>query len=151
MSQFPFLPFPFPVPQGNTIIEPDRDIPQRIRVAMEFLQFLAHKTSPRIAVNEGTIEEFPGQKLQPFEINAQLNACELLSDYFKGNLKFDRYEKEQRRPPEFIEVEREDNSPPIMGPGNVIQCKVCKPGKCHPDCIFCKGSGSMLVFPTREK
>lgn len=113
--------------------------PPRIRVAMEFLTDLTIKTAPRVAANDMGFHEIDPQKLTLPETQAMNAACLCLTDYFKGELRPDRYENnEQRYLPENV-----------RGPGTILRCIRCGVGGV-PDatCIVCNGSGSVLIFPT---
>lgn len=140
---FTSMPVPWPFapfyqPQAERVIE--QQPPQRVKVAMEYLYYLASKTTDKAAPHGLGCEVIDGQKAAPAETAAQTAACELLRNYFRGDLEPDWYE-------EAIEME---NLPPG---GTLLNCPVCNEmgGKPREDCPVCKGCGQIIVsIPERK-
>ena len=140
-----FMPFPFfgswpPFQQPQQIAEAGQP-PARVRIALEFLTNLSSKTMLRAAANDLSIEVIPGQDLTSNEKDAQLAACDMLADYFGGRLKQDIWEKA-----EFDMTLRRIGSSEM--PGVIIRCVLCAPGPGRVDCGLCRGTGSLLIFPS---
>lgn len=137
----PMSVFPFSLSSllGQQADRHNNQPPARIRAAMEFLQNLSQKTMSEVAANDVGFETIDGQKLTTAEANAQASACHLLSDYFLGTLELDRWEK--------TEIESKNRTLHNCGPGTLLTCIVCG-GSPKPDCVFCRGMGHFLVFPT---
>lgn len=140
MHPHAFTPIPMMSPlvfnhhvPSQTSTEP----PARVKVALEFLAHLTLKTMPRVAINDLQIQEIDGQRLTAHEQTAQMTACEVLCDYFRGKLPVSRWEKP---------IVSEENSPPRGS--NIINCPACMPGPARPSCYLCRGVGSVAVYPT---
>lgn len=133
------FPFGFWMPRGGQQPPEDREPPMRIRVAMDFLRLVTHKTSDGAVPHGVGAEHIEGQKLVPAETAAQTAACELLRNYFRGELKPDVWEEKAKE-------EKKENP---AGVGRLISCVLCS-GKQRPDpdCVFCKGMGTLLIYPT---
>lgn len=133
ISAFTALPI-LPI-GGPSFQSPAEQPPARVRVAVEFLQNLNFKTMDRIAVTDIEACCFDGDELSPTEECARDAACDLLTDYFMGKLK-----------PSLWEQKAISDKDPRSG-GMVIRCMACGT-VVQQDCIFCKGTGSLLVFST---
>lgn len=128
--------------QGQNPCGPNIMVPIRVGAAMELLAGLHQKTMTRAAANDVSIELIEGQKLTSHENLAQQEACIALSNYFRGELRPDVWEKAQLQ-----EVQGE-----IQRPGTLIRCFLCNPRKePNPECILCQGSGQILTFPAGIK
>lgn len=123
---------PFLVPQ------PDRRPPARITTALEFLRDLSFKTMDRAAISDVAIEVIPGSKLTDSEQNTRVAACSVLEDYFLGRLQPTQQEQLEQK-----KLEEDDSDV-----GGTMRCLACDPRiKPSPNCIYCKGSGFILVLP----
>lgn len=135
---FPMNPFSLilaPPPVGPSAC-PDnaRDVPARVRFALEYLQSLTVKTMERPVVWESGYDTVPGQALTKAELNAQASAANVINDYFNGRLDLDRFEA----------MDRVDKETPLEG-GCPLKC-----GRME-SCPACKGSGKVLIYPLRGK
>jgi hypothetical protein len=118
---------------------PDLIVPARVRMAMEFLGMLTHKTMSRAAVSDIGIEVLPGQQLCDEEVATQATACNLLSRYFAGKLTPDCWEK--------LRYDAMKQRAQHGGrEGIIIRCISCGHGPMpNPSCELCKGSGKVFV------
>lgn len=134
-----FMPFPFQyfLPRPHQQQE-EKEPPMRVRVAMDYLRLLTHKTSDGAVPHGVGAEVIAGQKLVPAETAAQTAACELLKIYFHGDLEPDVWEEKQQE---------EQNK--VDEPGKLISCFLCQ-ARSHvdPNCSICRGTGTILVYPT---
>jgi hypothetical protein len=131
MSNGPFVLMQPPMQSQDTSYS-RKEPPTRIQVALVFLQQLTSKTQPRVATNDISIERIEGQKLTTAEINAQATACNMLNDYFLGKLEPDVFDKTEEHLPE--------------SPESYIRCFACG-SHAQAGCVFCCGSGTVLVRP----
>ncbi len=137
--------FPMPLmllsqqPQTMQQVQQEEE-PVRVRIAMELLNQFTFKTMDRIAINEVAVQTVDGQKLTTGESNLQATACNFLNDYLLGRVKKDRYERSK-------EEKQECNLPDTDEPGTLIRCFNCIINNPSADCIFCRGSGSVIVYP----
>lgn len=132
--------FPFFMPQRQNQPPEEKEPPMRVRIAMDYLRLLTHKTSDGAVPHGVGAEVIPGQKLVPAETAAQTAACELLKTYFHGELELDAWE------------ERDQELKDTLGPGKLMSCLLCQ-SKNGPDpsCTLCRGAGTILVYPTNER
>lgn len=142
--QFPLFPGMMFHQQPPQAIQPERP-PVRIRVAMEYLSMLDHKTMPRAAASDAVCIELEKTPLVIEEEKARVVALKLLETYFEGKYELSKLEKE-------TEKKQKEKSPltdRITGAGMVLRCVGCgnRPAP-TPTCVFCKGTGEILVFPT---
>lgn len=139
-----FMPFPFIVPQQPV---PTNQAPARVLAAMSFLQDLTLKTMVRAAVdNHGSLQEVPGQKLSKEEQDAQAAACQLLADYFRTSYDLDQWENKQ------VGDACENPAVPSDRRGLLVNCFACPANNPRDGCMFCKGTGAVLVFsPVKEQ
>ena len=149
-SQQPaFFPMAFPI-QGPSVREDQP--PARVRLAVDFLALLIHKQMPRAAVNDMAIEWAEGQKLTGPEVESHIAACDLLTDYFRGRLRSDPWEKQlMNRERLRTELEKEQAT---AGHGKTclaMRCLNCPTGHPRPDCVMCRGSGNVLVYPMNDE
>ncbi len=86
------MPFPFPFPGSmwggsppGMIID-NNEPPARVKIALEYLHSLTHKTMTRGMVNDVGFDTIEGQQLSIPELEAQSAACKMLTSYFKGKL-----------------------------------------------------------------
>lgn len=138
--------FPMPLP----MVQQQADLQEptaRVKVAITYLRDCMVKRMDRAAVNDISIEIIPGQELVEMEKRAQAAAAELLVSYFKGALIPDRWEQEglantrhARKPPKVND----------MANGTIINCFACAGGPVRSNCKFCRGTGTVLVFPSCE-
>ena len=142
--EFPFTnltflsPFNQQKPQGNN----DR-VPARVMAAMQFLSQMSEKTNSRIAVGQiGEPQEFKGQSLSVYELNAVNEACHLIERYFSGKMRLSKFEKD-------LQPEKS------RGKGSMLNCIACAGNGTSRDgmkaCKVCEGSGTILVYPCVEK
>lgn len=139
---FPLL-MPFTGPQQQSTSHLNQ-VPARVQMALSFLQDLNIKTMERIAANDVGFETVEGQKLVDEEVWAKNAACNLLRKYFDGSLRPNEWERLLLRSgPKYPPNEK----------GVLINCIQCHGhySPPRPDCVFCRGTGSLLVFPTASK
>lgn len=113
-------------------------IPPRVRTAMEFLARLTDKTAtvPMPTYSQDRVEYTPvdGQKLSDEEAGAQATACNLLSQYFAGNLQPCPWDKADV-------LEPETNLEQLT-----IKCPGCRSNPIHsPTCEVCGGNGVVMT------
>lgn len=135
-QQMPFMPIPifnYGAGQQQSQFQ-ESVIPGRVKLAVQFLQDLSHKTMDRAAVNDLSIEVIQGQKLKCPEENAQSAACNMLIAYFRGELEPDKYDHKTRE---------------NQSPGTILRCFICggKGAVSSVPCELCKTSGTILVYP----
>ncbi len=136
---FPLFSFPFPMQQGNS----GEDTPPRVQAAMELLRDLTLKTMSRAAISDVVIEVLPGQALCRSENQVRDDACTLLSNYFRGELQPDFWEK--------LQLPGESNQNQWGGiPGQLVRCPACYPDPARSSCPMCNGAGQVMVFPVKE-
>ena len=138
------MPFPFSLMMPPWAHPPQQqiqaaEVPARVRTALAFLESLTIKTMTRVAVWENGCEQIDPPRLTDEESATQATACMMLSSYFAGKLPPDRWEK----------AEAEERCLGSDRPGMVLGCFACHPSP-KPDCRLCKGSGTILVFPSSE-
>jgi hypothetical protein len=133
-QQQQFVPIPMftqPPAQQASLNEP----PARVLVALHFLKHATQKTMTQLAVNDVGFQEVEGQKLTEDEEWTHKAACKVLTDYFQGRFKLDRWEKGMQE-----EVRG--------GPGTVLNCLACSPGPPKPNCQMCRGTGTLIAYPS---
>lgn len=142
-----FLPISLPMvyPQREHSAPGVSYPPARVQVAMEYLLQLTFKTMPRAAVNDMSIDWQDGQKLIGSEIESQMAACDLLTEYFRGNLKQDDWELQA------VMNEKHRAAGVPDGPGLAMQCLACPAGRYNPSCVMCRGSGKVIVYPMSQE
>jgi len=143
MRQPPFSMFGMPPWMAPWMMQesftPDLIVPARVRMALEFLSMMTHKTMSRAAVSDIGIEVLPWQDLCDEEVATQATACNLLSRYFAGKLTPDVWEK-LRYDAMKQRVQQGGKE------GMVIRCIGCGHGPMpNPTCELCKGSGKIFV------
>ena len=129
------FPWPFMMPNGNsTVIQRSENKvpPVRVQVAMAYLRHLTSKTQAGAVPHGMGAVEIDGQKLVPAETAAQTAACELLKNYFKGDLP----------PTVWEEKDKEDDTEGKTG--RLVGCPFCR-GK-DISCVFCEGRGNLLIY-----
>lgn len=133
-----FLPFPFMAPawQQPAVPAAEEEPPVRVRVALAWLAACTNKTQGRLAVNDTSIEDFPGQSLSPEESDARAEAAEVVRQYLAGNLKLDRWERREFARSRFFGQ-----------PATVLNCPHCNGRTGDGSCNLCKGAGTVLAFP----
>lgn len=118
--------------------------PVRVSVALVFLNDLTAKTAKQGLMNGVAIDTMEGQKLCAAEATAQSAACNLLTDYFRGKLKPDLWEKQ-------LLINQQENKGLLNDtskPGVIIQCVACAPNPPRSSCTLCGGCGQLICFPT---
>ncbi len=145
----PFMPYPMmgmgPPMMTTPDYHPGDPPPTRVRIAMEMLRDLTHKTMNRVAVNDVSIEEIKGQGLTTAESNLQASAANILNEYFKGKMKMNQWERSEYRG-------NNPQSSSLMMQGMIMNCILCNMGKeeghiPNPECSMCRGCGEVVVFP----
>jgi hypothetical protein len=148
MSQQPnFMPVPvFNLQQGGGNDSPFREEnqpPARIVVGLRYLDYIQKKTETRIAVNDMSIQDFPG--LHPTKEEALAHdACSMMfKDYFKGKLTPDEQERFRRK----INKDTTETLAPGGGRGTLMGCPICvgSTGQVHPRCQLCGGEGKIIA------
>lgn len=132
--QSAYLPMVFPAPSAPPSGE---EPPPRVLAAMAFLNQLTQKTAAKCAVNDISIEWHEGPKLLGHEVAAQIAACDLLTDYFRGKMKPDRFERlPERGLTGMLELD-----------GVITGCPACAGvGQVGAiTCMYCKGRGRALI------
>lgn len=145
-------PYPFPYmmpwgwPSGPQGPDPSANraaeafVPARVEKALDFVAMMTHKTAPRIAVNDITVEVVDGQELTDDEGDTLATACHLLSSYFAGRSAPDYWEKLR------VEAIRQ-RMQRTNQPGRLMTCMACGQDPKNVDCPFCYGSGLILITP----
>lgn len=131
--------FPFSLPQGSPSQE---ETPPRVQAAMELLRDLTIKTMSRAAISDVAIEILEGQTLTSSESQVRNDACTLLSNYFRGELQPDFWEKLQ------LPGEGDRNHWGNI-PGQLVRCPACYPEAARTGCPMCNGAGQVMVFPVK--
>ncbi len=113
-------------------------IPPRVRTAMEFLARLTDKTAavPMPTYSPEKVEYTPvdGQKLTDEEVGAQATACNLLSQYFAGNLQPCPWDKADVLEPQSTLEQL------------TIKCPSCRNNPLQsPNCEICGGHGVVMT------
>jgi hypothetical protein len=142
---------PMVLPMSLPMVAPPSDLSEptaRVKVAITYLRDCVVKRMERAAVNDISIEIIPGQPLTDAEKLAQAAAANLLTGYFNGSLPENTWEREQlansrhgRRPPRINDLRG----------GKVVNCFSCYPGPVQPNCTFCAGAGTVIVFPSTQE
>ena len=144
----PFMQMAYSVPEVSVDINSLIPMPARVRIAMQFLQSLTHKTMPKVAISETLIEQINGQELSTAERNAQATACNLINDYFLGKLKPDFWDKL------LVEDYQADCTQSAQevsaNPSRYLRCFSCL-DEIKTDCIICNGAGHVLITPVVGK
>lgn len=119
---------------------PDVVVPARVNKAFEFINFMAHKTMQRIAINEFAIEVIDGQAMNADDECVYADACKLLSDYFRGKNEPDVWE--QLKITDLARASREPNH------AVMLKCPLCSElPSINKHCTACAGSGGIVAFP----
>lgn len=138
---YPFWPVPGIAPLPNQrYISANTVVPQRINVAMEYCNFIAARMTPRIAVTELNVEVVEPKELTDDEANAYATANRVISQYLGGQLPMDAWEKVK-----VVELIEQNSSS-----GHVMSCFACGSNRSpivRSKCVFCKGTGSIIVSP----
>ena len=131
------MPLPM-IMMGHPGMRQDRnEVPARVRMALAFLDHMVIKRITRVAVNDISIEEIQPPRLTVEEETAQGAACDLLTQYFNGKLKHDKWEQ----------TDLELRSKPEMETDvTMMNCFGCG-GSGSPQCRICKGAGKVVVKP----
>lgn len=136
---------PFPMMAIQQVSPPDHnEPPARIRVAMELLAMFTVKTTDKVIPSgEFNCHTLDGQKLTEQEEIARSRACIMLQDYFLGRMEPNTWEQKLLDPPKGL-------TPVGNQPGRVIVCFHCASSSGTPkrSCVFCKGTGMLLIYPT---
>lgn len=117
--------------------------PARVRLALDYLRYVAHKQQPFGVVNGISIEIVPGVQPSTAEAVAREEAARALGDYFAGRLRRDGWERDRAK----------GAAAPVSpagalagGPGCYVHCPRCA-GRANPGCQLCEGSGEVYIFP----
>jgi hypothetical protein len=124
-------------------------VPPRIDKAMQFLNMLNRKTEVQVAASEHEIREVEGQKLTEEELTAQATACNLLNQYFAGQLAPDGWEKLKVEAIKRKNIRKKKSQDRAVG--SVINCPICGGGKVRKDCPLCEGTTTIVVYPGINK
>ena len=120
---------------------PTDEPPARVLVAIQFLSALTFKQMTRAVVNDISIEIIPPPKFTGSEEAAQHAACDLLESYFQGRMELNDWEKSLLK----------DRDVGGREEGTLLRCLACagQQPNCY-GCRICKGTGSVLVYPSKE-
>lgn len=144
-NPFFFMPMMGPTPEyGRPESIPDIVVPARINKAMEFLELMAMKTQTRAAVSENQIQQIEGQKLTVEEMTAQATACNLLNQYFAGQLPVDKWEEVRLTALQ----QKVENRKKTNRPMKILRCMAC--GGSDKNCPLCEGTGTLIVVNTKQ-
>ncbi len=129
--------------------------PARVRAAMALLSDFCDKTRSRIAANDISIEEFPGQKLSMSELRTQEVACDMLCSYFRGRLEPDWFELGHTVQQGVLQSTEGVYGKEKPVDGIVTVCMFClkddPEGVPGANCKWCLGTGKLLVSPCPEE
>lgn len=66
-------------------VNPENEVPPRIRVAVHLIEFFTAKTATRsFQASEWSSQEIPGQELEVEERKLLLEACKVVEKYIQG-------------------------------------------------------------------
>jgi hypothetical protein len=144
--QFPFYPQQ-QVQQRDFAV-----VPCRVDQALQVLNLFAQKEADRPSGEGVGCEIIEGKKLTDEERIVRVSACELLSKYFQGKLRHDKWDELRF---DLIDPASDTNDEKKQ-PGTLMHC-ICK--GVNPmtgisshrlpvnDCVFCHGGGFVYVIP----
>ncbi len=137
-QQFPFVLMPqLPWQQLSQQVQSRGPIvPPRVQIAMEFLRRLTDKTAtiamPTYSSERVEFTPIDGQRLSDEEANAQATACNLLSQYFAGQLSRSEWDDSEIQSSNLHNLK--------------VKCPACRSNPIHVTmCEICGGVGEVMV------
>lgn len=125
-------------------------VPPRVIKAMEFLQALNNKAATQAVANGLNIEQIPGQKLSEEEETTKITACNLINQYFAGQLQPDTWEKLYIEDVKDRRQEKRQEKTEVQAAAAL--CPAC-PDLNSPNmnCPLCRGRGIVGISSYAEK